>query len=394
MVCWALGTQPQEEEETSGASTPSSTSITVASTGTPAPWSLCSLNQAGEILGHRNMSAAPEPFLKSIAPDREDVVVGVECLFTWYWLADLCAQEGMPFVLGHALDMKAIHGGKATHDTIDSQKIAALLRGGMLPQADVYPAAMRATRDRLRRRMPLARKRAELLAHVQHTNSQYNLPAIGTKMADKAHRDGVAERVAEPAVHKRIAVDLARLSDDDERLRDVERPLLNTAQHHDANPLDLRQTVPGIGQIRSRVWRDDIHAINRFPTVQEGVSSGRLVTWAKEAAGKRLGTAGTKLGKAHLTGAFSEAAVWFLRAHPPAQPSLARLENTHDQGHAVTGLAQKWARAVDDRLNRPVAFEKDRVCQREGRGAAEPGAERATQGRTRPAALDTAASLA
>jgi hypothetical protein len=38
-------------------------------------------------------------------------------------------------VLGHALYMKAIHGGKAKHDTIDSQTIAALRRGGMLPQA-------------------------------------------------------------------------------------------------------------------------------------------------------------------------------------------------------------------------------------------------------------------
>jgi hypothetical protein len=38
--------------------------------------------------------------------------VGVECIFCWYWLADLCASEQIPFVLGHALYMKAIHGGK------------------------------------------------------------------------------------------------------------------------------------------------------------------------------------------------------------------------------------------------------------------------------------------
>ena len=98
-------------------------------------------------------------------------------------------------MLGHALYMKAIHGGKAKHDTIDSQKIAALRRGGRLPQASVYPAARRATRDLLRRRMPLARQRAELLAHVQHTNSPDHLPAIGQKIADKANRDGVAERL-------------------------------------------------------------------------------------------------------------------------------------------------------------------------------------------------------
>src|SRR5947207_491191 len=73
---------------------------------------LCILNHDGEILVHRNMPAGPDPFLKVIAPYREDLVVCVECIFTWYWLADLCAREGIPFVLGHALYMKAIMAGR------------------------------------------------------------------------------------------------------------------------------------------------------------------------------------------------------------------------------------------------------------------------------------------
>src|SRR5215470_9670772 len=115
----------------------------------------------------------------------------------------------MPFVLGHALSMKAIHGGKAKNDTIDAQKIAVLLRGGMLPQAYVYPADMRATRDLRRRRIHLVRKRAELLPHVPQTNSQDNLPEMGKKIAYKANRAGVAERFPAPAVQKRLEVDLA-----------------------------------------------------------------------------------------------------------------------------------------------------------------------------------------
>ena len=131
---------------------------------------LCVLNQGGEILPHRNMKAGPDPVLQAIAPYRGDLVICVEGMFTWYWLADLCTREGIPFVLGHALYMKAIHGGKAKHDRIDAQKIAMLLRGGMWPQAYVYPAEMRATSDLLRCRMHLTRTRAELLAHIQHTN--------------------------------------------------------------------------------------------------------------------------------------------------------------------------------------------------------------------------------
>jgi hypothetical protein len=181
---------------------------------------VCILDQGGEILLHRHMKSSPDALLKAIAPSRDHLVVAAECLFTWSWLADLCAAEGLPFVLGHARYMKAIHGGKATNDTIDAQKIAVLLRGGMLPQAYVYPAAMRATRDLLRRRMHLARKRGELLAHVQTTNSQYNLPAIGKNIASKANRDGVAERCADPAVHTSLEVDLSRIDYDDQRLRD------------------------------------------------------------------------------------------------------------------------------------------------------------------------------
>jgi transposase len=201
--------------------------------------SVCGLSHDGEIVLHRHMKAAPEAFLKAVAPDREGLVVAVECIFTWYGLADLCAEQGIPFVLGHALSMKAIHGGKATHDKIDSHKMAALLRGGMLPKASVYPAQMRATRDLLRRRTHLMRNRSALLSHVQKTNRQYTLPEIGKKMAYQANREGVAERFSDPAVHKTIGVDLALITYDDALLKDLERSILKTAKHHDANPLYL-----------------------------------------------------------------------------------------------------------------------------------------------------------
>jgi len=220
--------------------------------------------------------------------------VAVECIFTWYWLADLGTQEGMPFVLGHALSMKAIHGGKAKNDTIDSPKIAALPRGGMLPQAYVYPAKMRATRALLRRRTHLMRTRAALFAHVHHTHSQYNLPEIGKKIASKANRDGGAERLHAAAVHTTIAVDLALITSDDALLKDLELSILQTAKHHDAHTLYLRQTIPGIGKILSLVLLYAMHQIARFPSVQDFASSCRLGQCRKASGGKRVGTSGKK----------------------------------------------------------------------------------------------------
>lgn len=222
---------------------------------------------------------------------------------------------------------------------------------------------MRATRELLRRRMPLARTRGARLAHVQHTNSQDHLPAIGKKIASTANRDGVAERCADPAVHKSLEVELALIGYEDDLLRDVERPIVTTAKHHDAQTLSLRHTVPGIGKMLRLVLRYEMHDIACFPRGQDCASSGRVVTCARASAGQHSGTSGAKIGHAHLTWAFSEAAVLCLRENPPAQTLLARLEKKPSQGHAVTILAHTWARTVSDMGQRQTACDLDTVFQ-------------------------------
>ncbi len=127
---------------------------------------------------HKNIQANPYALIKLITPYLEDRGIGVECMFFRYWVADLCREKQIAFILGHALYLRAIHGGKATNDKIDSHKIAVLMRGGRFPEAYVDPREMRGTRDLMRRRMHLMRKRSELLAHSHKTNSQYNLPEI------------------------------------------------------------------------------------------------------------------------------------------------------------------------------------------------------------------------
>jgi transposase len=290
------------------------------------------------------------------------------------WLADPCSQEGIPFVLGPALSRKAIHGGKATNDTIDAHKIAGLLRGGMRPQAYVYPAVRRATRDLLRRRRQLMRRRAELLPHLPKTNSQSNLPEIGKKIAYKANRAGVAERFADPAVQKSLEVDLALISHYDALLRDLEVSVLTPAKAHHTHTLSWLRTGPGIGEILSLVLLYEIQDLHRFPRVQDCVSYGRLVKGAQESAGKRYGTGGTKIGNASLKGAFAEAAVLCLRDHPSGQQSLTRLEKQHGKGQALTVLAPHLARAVYSMLKRATAFNMDKFIHGERRGAGAPDA--------------------
>jgi hypothetical protein len=87
---------------------------------------LCIQDDRGSILLHRNLPTCREAFQAAVQPYGEDLAVAVECVFSWYWIADLCSQLNGAFLLGHALYMKAIHGGKTKNDKIDSKKVASL----------------------------------------------------------------------------------------------------------------------------------------------------------------------------------------------------------------------------------------------------------------------------
>lgn len=45
---------------------------------------VCILDAAGTVVVHKDLRAEPESFLRVIAPCRDDLVVAVECIFTWY----------------------------------------------------------------------------------------------------------------------------------------------------------------------------------------------------------------------------------------------------------------------------------------------------------------------
>lgn len=61
---------------------------------------VCVINQAGETVLHCNMNIDPQRLAAAIELYRKDPVISVERLFTWYWLADWCAREGITFVRG------------------------------------------------------------------------------------------------------------------------------------------------------------------------------------------------------------------------------------------------------------------------------------------------------
>jgi transposase len=236
------------------------------------------------------------------------------------------------------------------------------LRGGLLPQAYVYPKAMRATRDLLRRRSFLVRRRGDLLAHLVNTNSQYNLPALSKKLVYPGNRGELklAERFTDASAKKIVECDLKLIDTLDEQIHELELHLVRTAKVDDAQAYARLQSIPGIGKILGLVLLYEIHDIARFPAAGNFLSYARLVRPVHESAGKAGGFGNKKIGNAHLRWALGEAACLYLRASARAKRWQARMTQKHGPGKTLGILAAKLGRTVYHLLRTKQVFDEKR----------------------------------
>jgi transposase len=324
---------------------------------------VCIIDQDGNTCLHKEISANPDLLHALLKPYIGNVVVGVECMHCWYWVSDFCEQIGVDFILGHALYMKAIHGGKAKNDRIDSFKIANLMRGGNFPIAYVYPKKMRATRDLLRRRMKIVRHGADLKAHVVNTTSQYNLPPNKVNLKNVEAREQLKSTFSQQAVQNNIDLDINILDCYAKQLSKIEWYIQQQAKQHKPKHFHLLKSVWGIGPILALTIIYEIGDIERFESVQKFASYARLVKCKAESAGKSYGTQGNKIGNAHLKWAFSEAAVLHLRSNKPAQQYLLNLQKRMSKAKALSALAHKLGRCVYFMLKNESVFDEARFLK-------------------------------
>jgi transposase len=319
------------------------------------------LDAAGKTVFEKDLPTDPAVFLDALAPFRPDLVVGAECMFAWYWLADLCEDHQIPFALGHALGMKLIHGDKTKTDQIDAAKLAGLLRGGLFPVGYVYPRAKRQTRDLLRRRSFFVRQRAQLITHIVNTNTQFNLPALSKKLTYAANRtEDLVDRFTDPSTKLAVTADLGLIDAYDGQIAELERHLVRHAKVDDPVTFGLLKTVPGIGPILGLTLLYEVDRIARFPEPGNFLSYSRLVRCVHESAGKKKGSGGKKVGNAHLKWAFSEAACLMIRSCLPVKSWVQRQEKKKGKKKALAILEAKIGRAVYHLWRKQVPFDVKR----------------------------------
>ncbi len=320
---------------------------------------LCIINRERKTLVHKQIrNLDTDKLLSALQPYRHDLVVSCESCYAWYWLADLCTAHGIEFILGHALYMKAIHGGKAKDDRIDSHKIALLTQAGMFPLAYVYPQEERPLRDLLRRRLVFTRTRAKLLSHLQLTNTQHNFPSMGRISKSRTKRAELAGRFTNEAIQKSLHADMVLSDAHEQVIKDLELYMLTHARLYHTKELMLLQSIRGIGDIIALTILFESGDIKRFDSVGQFASYSRVVVCQKKSAGKLYGASGRKIGNPYLKYIFSEAAVYVVTYNPNIESYFNHLASKKGKGKAYIIIAHKLARAVYHMLHTGTVFDE------------------------------------
>ena len=164
------------------------------------------------------------------------------------------AKEGIEFVLGHALFMKAVHGGKAKNDKIDSHKIAGPSTRRLLPhglclssrdagdtRSFAPPVLSGPQTGRSARPMCTARPSSTICRR------------LGSDLTYEGNTQHVPDHFPDPEVRKIVQVDVAMIDAYDDVIGALEWELEKTSRRQDRRTLMLLSSIHGVGRILSGV---------------------------------------------------------------------------------------------------------------------------------------------
>jgi transposase len=322
------------------------------------------MDEKGTIHFRRNMPNNFEIFLGYMQPFLEDLAIGVESTYNWYWLSDGCLKHQIRFYLGHAAYMKAIRGNKHKNDRIDSKTVADMMRTNSFPPAYPYPEQMRATRDLLRRRGYYVSLRAGANIHIQSIFSQEAvLDVSGWDIKSKKMRGTLSQRIGNEDLSLSIESDLELMEATDQIINKLEKRILQQAKHHDRKALEILQSIIGVGEILALTTLYEIHKIERFKTVQKFSSYCRVIKCERSSGGKITDSGNSKIGNPYLKWATGQIINKAQTQSPAIAKYFEKLKTKHGPRKARGIMSHKFAVAIYYMLKNGQVFDEAKFLQ-------------------------------
>lgn len=262
----------------------------------------------------------------------------VESTGSWYWVADLCAEQDISLTLAHARKLKAISAAKVKTDRVDSLTLALLLRADLVPEAHMISPELRPLRDVLRARLRLVERRSSCLNSIARLLEKYNVDSVACLPPLAQLQASCQEEQIELLTRqiKRLVRSLLPQLVPNE---DVQRLL----------------GIPGVGKITAFTLYLEIDGIERFATERDFFSYCRLVPGADNSGGK-VRHKRSKEGNRHLKLAFSNAVVRAVQYYPEIRAFEQKKARKKNRFIARAITAKEIARIVYHVLKEQIDF--------------------------------------
>lgn len=282
--------------------------------------------------------------LEALAPFEQELHgVAVESTFNWYWLVDGLLDHGHRVDLVNTAAVRQYEGIKHTNDYSDAHWLAHLMRLGILPTGYIYPAAERAVRDLLRKRLQLVRHRVTHMLSAQNQlwrSTGINISSRPIKQADYSLLNYISDSHVRMAIKSNLNL-IATLND---QIEAIEKSVKHQTTLKPA--FQSLVTIEGIGDILGMTIMLETGDIARFKKVGNFASYARCVDSKRLSNGKSKGTNNQKNGNKYLAWAFVEAAHSMIRHNKTAHRFYQRKRAQNNGALATKALAHKIARAA------------------------------------------------
>jgi transposase len=318
------------------------------------------MDMKGKRLLHKRVPCDLKQILGVLKPYQERIdTVAVESTYNWYWLVDGLQAQKYNTVLANPAAIDQYKGLKHADDTSDAFFLAEMSRLGILPRGYIYDRKTRATRDLLRRRLGLVRKRTSL--YVSFKSLYTRTTGLSLRLTDlkKLSVADAVELFKHPS-DRLIAGELIELIERLTRsIGTIEQTVLKTALK---TPYYRRlQSIPGIGMILGLTITMEVGDIKRFPTPGDFASYCRCVRSQRLTNHRRKGKNNDKCGNPYLGWAFIEASNISRRFDLLCRRFYDRKAKQTNSILATKALACKLAKAAWHVMHHKKDFDSERV---------------------------------
>jgi transposase len=136
---------------------------------------LVRMTMDGRKLETARIENSPAALRREIAKAGKNPLVVLEATYGWYWAADVLAEAGAEVHLAHPLGVRAFSYRRVKNER-DAADLADLLRAGLLPEAWIAPAGVRALREVVRYRHKLVQQRTSCKDQVHAVLAKLGVP--------------------------------------------------------------------------------------------------------------------------------------------------------------------------------------------------------------------------